>query len=642
MRNVSILLGFCALVFGTSLVGWSATSNTGNNPCFLVLHLCSNANTWWEQGVIDIGVDIGADGTYDYWLSQDTSVTGLWTSTKGVSDFDDVGPENWRTIIVILDQYAGETAKVKIVDNSAAYYIALNSIRLNYADGTVVPNGVPNGFFEEDPALSGWTVVDGNLTAAELVATDTGLDATPYGTKYLTTGVNGLSDTATIESDAFELAPIGSFIYGTFGGPASSRWDKPDANDSDNGIFVYVDVGTETEDPDGQYTEGVDVPLTGFYWQDADGAREAVVINTSGLEGRRAQVVAADVSTTHGIGLDAIRMNWDNSIIRNGGFEEGFEGGILPEGFEGTGVRLPGEHPSGGIPAWTINKIPDLSGNPVDDPDATFTFFGGPGGGFSRSGRVWVGSGSYDDGTDAPELSGVELRSDVFVIQPIPDPAESVFLSFNSAQSSSRIDDVYNPADGSGADNFSTIQLQVDMDGNGSFSDDVDFIYRNENQGMSWAREQFGEVDEWHYPEYRFYIASEHQGKTGRIYAAELLPGSWGWMAVDDFYFWDGSSADLAFPNSDFEMGDLTNWVQDPIGGAEVMNFGSWLAGTSDMYDAGRADHVILNDVLSWVDGDFAADSAESGDGNVGDMWSEPFSIPTLQVTAVKDWPLFE
>jgi hypothetical protein len=72
------------------------------------------------------------------------------------------------------------------------------------------------------------------------------------------------------------------------------------------------------------------------------------------------------------------------------------------------------------------------------------------------------------------------------------------------------------------------------------------------------------------------------------------------------------------------------------------MNFGSWLAGTPDMVDAGRAGHVILNDVLSWVDGDFAADSAETGDGNVGELWSNPFTIPTLQVTAVEDWSLFE
>lgn len=642
MRKTLVLLAFCALVLGTSLAAWSATNNTGNNLTFLIVDVVSNVYHEFAPDGVDVGVDIGADGTYEYWMSEDTAIVIRETSEPR----DDVGPTNWKRIIVRLTEFAGETAKIKIVDNSDSGYIAVNSIRLNYADGTMVPNGVPNGFFEDDPPLDGWTVVGGDLTAEQLIVTDTGLNATPYSTKYLTTQVNGLGDKATIESEPFVLTPISSFIYGTFAGPASSRWDKPDAHDSDNGIFVYVDVGTQSQDPDGEYTPGVDIPLTGYTWQNHEGGMATVIINTSGFEGRRAQVVAADVSGTHGVSLDAIRMNWDNSVIRNGGFEEGFEGGILPEGFEGTGVRVPEEHPSGGIPGWTVNRILDLEGSPIEEPEANFTFFGAPADGYARSDRVWVGSGSYSDGFEGPELRGVELRSDVFVIQPIPDPSESVFMSFNSGPNTTRIDNVFNPADGSGEDQFNTIQLRVDMNGNASFDDDEDFTYRQINQGIAWNCAQKDGVDEWHFPDYRFYIAPEHQGKSGQIYIADLLTGGWAWMAADDFYFWDGGTADLAFPNSDFEMGDLTNWNEEIL---TPNNFDSWLVSTPENVEAGLATDWFMNRPQRSVrlDGEFGIDSADrntsgGGDSMLGELWSDPFTIPTLQVTPVEDWLLFE
>lgn len=614
--------------------GWSATNNTANNPTFLSMEVITNNYATLSPETIDIGVDLGADGTYDYWLSGDNSIV----RDGGRAE---VGPANWKRILIALDAHAGKMAKIKIVDNSASGFIAINDIRLNHADDGVVANGVLNGTFEDSTLLAGWTVLSGNLTAAQLVQTDTALAATPYGIRYFTTGANGNAGTATVESSAFELTPITSFVYGIFGGPASARFNKPGAQDSDNGLFVYVDVGTETQNPNGQYDAGTDVPLTGFYWQAADNGMEATIINTSGLEGKKAQFVAADVSLTHGISLDAIRMNWDNSIIANGGFEEGFEGGVLPAGWDGS-VRAPSEHPSGGIPHWTVNKIPDLDGNPINDEEATFTYFGGPGDGWSHSERVHVGSGSYFDGSAEPTFAGIELRSDVFTIQAIPAASQSVFLSFNSAQSSTRIDQVIDPVTGEGEDNLATIQLQVDTNNNGSFEDTQDFIYRQQNQGIAWAREQFGEVDEWHYPEYRFYIAPEHQGRQGRLYVQETMTGGWAWMAVDDFYFWNGASANLAFPNSDFEMGNLTNWNEEII---TTNDFTSWLS-TIPANVPARASHKIMNGINSWLDGEFAADSAQdvggSGDNAKGILWSNAFTIPTLQGTPVEDWSIME
>ena len=619
-----------ALVLGMSVSVWAATSNTGNNPCFLVLQVCSNAHIDWDSNVIDIGVDVGADGSVDHWLSGDTSVTGLWSTTKGIDGFNtnNVVADQWRTIILNLDRYAGQQAKITIVDNSDSHYVAINAIRLNYADGTMVANGVPNGLFEDSPALSGWTVTAGNLTASDLIVDDNGV--LPYTSKYLATTTSG---TATIESDAFTLTPVSSFIYGTFSGEASSRFDNPGFRGSDNGNYVYVDLGTASADPDGQFTDGQDIPLTGYYWQDADGAMEVAVINTSGYEGRRAQFVAVDSSGVSFVGMDAIRMNWDNSVIRNGGFEEGFEAGY-PEGFEGTSARTLGTHPTGSLPGWTLAT--GLDGN--DDPDANFAFFGSPGD-FARSGRAYVGSRKFVDPADGSSvdddgLAGAELRSAIFTIQPIPSAGSSVFLSFNSAQVSSRAAAVDSET---GIAEFSGIHLQIDVDNDGTFDGSGDFVYENENSGMSWNREQRGEVDEWHYPEYRFYIDPAHQGKQGRILVAELLPGSWGWMAVDDFYFWDGTSADLAFPNSDFEMGNLTGWSEDAV--FEMQNFGTWLSDIPEN-TGGDAGHNVLNDVLSWVDGNYAADSNESGDGNLGDLVSDPFPIP-VGATLVQEWSIF-
>lgn len=630
MKNMAFWIA-PVLALAVSPAVWAATSNTGNNPAFLVIDVVTNDFEAWAPDAIDVGVDIGADGNVEYWASQDPSFVRA-NDRKGPSN--SVNPGAWRTLLINLDQYAGETASVSIVDNSSSGFIAVNSVRLNFADGTMVANGVPNGFFEED-GLAGWTLT-GDLAAGDILKTDEGVAATSYSTNYIETTVGG---TATLVSDAFELTPVSSFVYGVFGGPASSFFDKPGAfGDEQNGILVYVDLGSESADPDGQYTEGEDIPLYGFLFRGPDGGMEGAIINTSGYEGRRAQFVAADLTEFAAVSFDAIRLNWDNDAIRNGGFEEGFETGV-PEGFDGQQVRIPEQHPAGQIPGWTMNTI-TREGFEFDEL-STFTFFGNPAGGFSRSGYVWVGSGSYDVGGDDGGLQGgIELRSDVFTIQPIPDPSSSVFMSFNSGQASSRID-AFATADAEASQNM--IALEVDVDGNNSFGDEADFVYHQINQGMSWAAEQNGEMDEWHYPEYRFYIAGEHQGLQGRIYVEETTTGGWAWMAVDDFYFWDGSSAELAFPNSDFEQGDMSGWNEELL----TDGFSSWLASNTPMNEpVAPADHTAMNNIVSWIDGDWSADSAPSevasGDNSEGRLWSEPFTIPTLAGTNVGNWALFE
>ena len=294
-----------------------------------------------------------------------------------------------------------------------------------------------------------------------------------------------------------------------------------------------------------------------------------------------------------------------------------------------------------------MNNVPLLDGSDADDPDATFTFFARPADGYARAERVWVGSGSLADaGGEFPDLKGVELRSDVFTIQPIPDPSQNVFMSFSAAQQTTRIDNAVNPVDGSGEDKKASIELRVDMNENGSFEDDEDFNYRQRNQGIAWNGAQKDGVDEWQFPEYRFYIETEHQGKTGQIYVEDHLTGAWAWMAADDFYFWDGQTASLAFPNADFEMGDLTNWNEE-IETPDI--FSGWLVSTPENVEAGLATDWFMNHVerCVWLDGEFGVDSADrntsgGGDNMMGVLWSEPFTIPTLNGSIINDWTLME
>ena len=185
--------------------------------------------------------------------------------------------------------------------------------------------------------------------------------------------------------------------------------------------------------------------------------------------------------------------------------------------------------------------------------------------------------------------------------------------------------------------NVKDIHLQVDVTGNGSFTDDGDFAYKVRAQSGGWNREQYvnGGIDEWNYPSYRFYIADEHQGMQARYFVIDEITSQWAWLGVDDFYFWDGSTADLAFPNSDFEMGDMTNWEEELLGGS----FDTWLSGNEVAQALGF--HNSLNDHLAYIDGDYSADSANSGDGPTGFLQSVPFTIPTMSGgTGIIDWEL--
>lgn len=633
--RVAAVAAICAVTTGLTM---AATNNTGNNPTFLVVQMISNgwqfhADQSGPATGIDIGVDVGADGTFEYWMSEDPSIV-----REGITNQEEIFVDNltsqagWMNVLINLEEYAGETVKLRIVDNTADAYIAVNSIRLNNADGDVVQNGVPNGWFDDSTNLAGWTVVSGDATADQLITTDTEFNLTSNTDKFFNTQVNGNTTTAVIESDSFVINPVSSFVYGTFAGPVSSAFDKSGAWLTENGLMVFVDVGTETTDPDGVYTEGVDVPLKGILFDDSDEDRitlQASILNTSGLEGRRAKLVAVDNDGFDGIGLDSIRMNYDTSIIRNGNFEEGFED-AYPAGFiSNTGdakipVKALSSHPTGSLPGWTEVKQSGAVGE--------WTFFGWPGANFSREGRVWVSSGSTDGDANndrgVRENTGIELHSDVFVIQPIPDPATSVFTSFEIGQTPYKAQ-----PDGLVKD----VQMQVDIDGNGSFTDAADYTYKVRAQGGGWNREQYanGGIDEWEYPAYRFYIQPDHQGKQARYYVIDELTSQWAWIGVDDFYFWDGQTADLAFPNSDFEMGDMTNWEEELVGGMDT-----WLSG--DEVAQAQGLHNSLNDHISYVDGHYSADSANSGDGPTGFLQSLPFTIPTAAGgTDVTVWELY-
>lgn len=628
------------VVLSSNAYIWAATNNSGNNPTFLVVEMISNgwklhADQEGPNTTIDIGVDIGADGTYDYWMSEDRSIVREGSTNQEEIFVDNLTSESgWMHVLIALDQYAGEMAKIKIVDKSDTAYIAVNYIRLNNADGKVVANNVPNGWFEATPALTGWHVIaaESNLTATQVLVTDEEFRFSASSTKFINTKVNGNEGKIVLESDPFVLTPVSSFVYGAFAGPVSAYFDKHEAWLTDNGIKVFVDVGTATQDPDGVFTEGVDVPLTGVLFDDSDPNRislQANIFNTSGLEGRRARVVAVDDDRFDGIGLDCIRMNYDTTTIRNGNFEEGFENGY-PTGFitnpsdTRNPVKALSAHPSGGLPGWTQY-------NHSTNTNAQWTFFGWPGSNHSREGRVWVSSGSLvgaaNNDNAVRDYTGLELWSDVFVIQPIPDAANHLFYSFEIGQTAYKAQ-----PDGL----FKDIQMQVDVNENNSFTDTADYAYKVRSQAGGWNREQYaaGGIDEWNYPQYRFYVQPDHQGLMARFHVEDRLTSEWAWMGVDDFYFWNGQTADLAFPNSDFEMGDLTNWEGEIANGLS-----SWLSGTQEMFDAGLATQVELNDHISYVDGNFAADSA-GGDEATGVLNSAPFLIPETS-SKVSGWSLY-
>ena len=603
---------------------WPMTNDTGNAPTFLWLDVCTNGiGDKPDQVVIprmspdtvDVGVDLDADGTVDRWLSHEK------TEYLGRDNQDAVSYSGWRRYLLRLDSDAGKKAKIRIVDKSSTYYIAVKAIRLNYADGTVVPNRVPNGFFDDPTPLKSWKILEGSITdPAKLIHKDTAGKEIFYGSQYYSTFVNGNQDTATIESDVFTLEPPTSFVYGMVQGGGSELWNiKNWGPGTDNASYVYIDVGTETQDPNGKYDDGIDIPLTGFSPLDRDGLittnMHPVFLNTSGLEGKRAQVVAVDDSSVYAIQLDGFRMNWDNTIIKNGGFED------IPEDWYGD--ETPREyktHPSGKIPGWnvTTHKLADGS-----QPDGNVFYYGPHNSNFSD--RVFISTYSIADEAIANErtLRGVEIRSDVFTITRLPDPAKSVFFQYDGAQGTNRIR----------PEGQSSVELQVDTNGNGQFNDAVDYTYREINQGMGWNINT-SNLDLWQYPRYRFYIKPEHYGKQAQIYVEDGLTANYAWMCVDDFVFWNGQSIVQPFPNADFENGDLTNWTEDPQRGLST-----WLGGTPEIVASdSKTANIAMNGRPSIADPNYCGDSGE-GDDKTGTLISIPFKIPTL-IAPVDDWSI--
>ena len=76
----------------------------------------------------------------------------------------------------------------------------------------------------------------GPFLAEQVCAGETSVTAN--NNQFVNTQVNGNTSTAVIESDAFELTPITSFVYGTFAGPVSAYFDKPGAWLTKNGLMI--------------------------------------------------------------------------------------------------------------------------------------------------------------------------------------------------------------------------------------------------------------------------------------------------------------------------------------------------------------------------------------------------------------------
>ncbi len=625
---------FFVLMGLISISTMAATNNTGNAPTFISMLISTNALAdppVMSPDTVDVGLDINADGTIDHWLS------GERTEWLRRDSYTNVNWNSWRRYLLRLDEHAGKTAKIRIVDNSDKYYIAVKALRVNNADGIVVENTIKNGLFEDSTPLAFWTLLSGSITnKSDLLGVDDDGSKVFFGSQYLTTNVNGLGDTAVVESEPFELVEPTSFVYGMLAGGPSERWNRTDYATTpnpqgvvyppDNLSYVYIDVGTVNDPPNGQYDEGTDIPVLGFSpisrgGSPSDGNMHPVFLNTTGLENRLAQVVAVDDSEAWYVQMDGWRMNWDPYHITNGGFED------VPDELK-TASTNPidyTEHPSGGIPGWTVTKRPLPDGTPADE-DASVWFYGP----MNENWADQVYIGTIDLPTAGPILRGVEIRSDVFRIEAIPDPIQSVFLQYSGTQGTNRF---------RGPDKYASVELQVDINGDGVFDGDEDYIYREMSQGMGWNLNT-SNLDLWQYPDYRHYILPEHYGKKARIYIIDLLTSGYAWLAVDDFFFWNGSEIIKPFPNADFEMGgnpdgSIPDWEDYIFGG-----FNEWLAATNEVVN--RSDSPTNNRIhggrYTYVDGDFAADSG--GDGGTGELISVSFTIPSL-VSPINSWMLY-
>src|SRR5262249_4400207 len=153
-----------------------------------------------------------------------------------------------------------------------------------------------------DPPLKDWTVVETTVSdPSKLIISDPTGKMVAYSGKFLSTMTDpqsgNFSEQAVLESAVFTLPPVTSFIYGNISGGGSEFVNLPGGNGTDNGCGVYIDIGTATEDPNGKYDPGHDIALEGFWGGDPSSGLQdfgSVFINTSSMEGRRAQVVGFD------------------------------------------------------------------------------------------------------------------------------------------------------------------------------------------------------------------------------------------------------------------------------------------------------------------------------------------------------------
>ncbi|MCD8533263.1 MAG: hypothetical protein LR011_00130 [Verrucomicrobia bacterium] len=280
MKKLFILLVLPALIGQLQ----SATNNTGNSPAFIMIDLCTNGlgdsvgnfdQPRMEPDVFDIGLDIDADGTIDRWLSQESAT---WF---GGGNSDAIFPDAFRRIYFFqLDEYVGRQAKIRFVDKSEIYYMAINAVRVCGADGVIVGNAIKNGFFEAENGLDGWNVIESSLDDVNKLIVSNGTPGSDeeyvnYSGRLLSTMTDPLSldftEQAVVESDAFTIPQVTSFIFGNMSGGVSEFVNIPEALFSDNQSGVYIDLGTMDSDPDGAFDPANDIALRG-QWGGAPGA----------------------------------------------------------------------------------------------------------------------------------------------------------------------------------------------------------------------------------------------------------------------------------------------------------------------------------------------------------------------------------
>lgn len=86
-----------------------------------------------------------------------------------------------------------------------------------------------------------------------------------------------------------------------------------------------------------------------------------------------------------------------------------------------------------------------------------------------------------------------------------------------------------------------------------------------------------------------FWDVSGYQGEKAMIYLIDRSSAAWGCVNADDFRYYERPQDLLLFPNSDFELGDLTNWTAEGEAFAHQPTKGDNVA--ARMGGAARANH---------------------------------------------------